>query len=291
MSARFLMLWTVAVVATAASFVVHLTLRFETVRLGYDVGAARREQRHLLEARRLLSIEAATLGQPDRVEAVARGAFAMDQPRRPRIVTLWATSSAPRRCREGASEELPGPPRALHARCASPCLALLLLGGAVARRATQRVSCRSPRGRQLREMAEEQYLKDIRLSPKRGTIYDRNGAELAVSVDVDSVYANPSACSAAGRGRRGQRGRRSSSALLGRRSARPSSAALRADRHFAWIKRRVSPKRAKAVALARAPRRRADREARRYYPNRELAAHVLGFADIDGRASRARARA
>ena len=31
----------------------------------------------------------------------------------------------------------------------------------------------------LREMAEEQYLKDIHLAPKRGTIYDRNGAELA----------------------------------------------------------------------------------------------------------------
>ncbi len=88
MSARFLMLWTVAVIATAASFIVHLTLRFETVRLGYDVGAARREQRHLLEARRLLSIEAATLSQPDRVEAVARGAFDMDQPTPPRVISM-----------------------------------------------------------------------------------------------------------------------------------------------------------------------------------------------------------
>jgi cell division protein FtsL len=94
MRARFLLLWTVAVLAASASFIVHLTLRFETVRLGYDVGAARREQRKLLEARRLLALEAATLTQPDRVEAVARGAFAMDQPKAPRIVTVRDKSSA-----------------------------------------------------------------------------------------------------------------------------------------------------------------------------------------------------
>jgi cell division protein FtsL len=88
MRARFLLLWTVAVLAASSSFIVHLTLRFETVRLGYDVGAARREQRKLLESRRLLELEAATLTQPDRVEAVARGAFAMDQPKAPRIVTV-----------------------------------------------------------------------------------------------------------------------------------------------------------------------------------------------------------
>jgi len=88
MRARFLMLWTVAVIAAAASFIVHLTLRFETVRLGYDVGAARREQRRLLETRRVLALEAATLSQPDRVEAVARGAFDMDQPKPARVISM-----------------------------------------------------------------------------------------------------------------------------------------------------------------------------------------------------------
>jgi cell division protein FtsL len=96
MKARFLMLWTAAVIAAAASFVVHLTLRFETVRLGYDVGEARREQRRLLEARRLLSLEVATLSQPDRVEAVARGAFDMDQPKPPRIISMGESRSAER---------------------------------------------------------------------------------------------------------------------------------------------------------------------------------------------------
>jgi cell division protein FtsL len=86
--ARFLALWTVAVMATAASFIVHLTLRFETVRLGYDVGDARREQRGLIESRRLLALEAATLSEPDRVETVARGAFEMDLPEASRVIAV-----------------------------------------------------------------------------------------------------------------------------------------------------------------------------------------------------------
>ncbi len=96
MKARFLMLWTVAVVATAASFIVHLALRFETVRLGYDVGAARVEERHLLEQKRLLSLEAATLRQADRVEAVARSTFQMDVAQPASVIAVGKNRAAPR---------------------------------------------------------------------------------------------------------------------------------------------------------------------------------------------------
>ena len=40
-------------------------------------------------------------------------------------------------------------------------------------------------------MAEEQYLREIELPPRRGRILDRNGAELASTADVDSIYCNP----------------------------------------------------------------------------------------------------
>ena len=89
-SARFVMLWTAAVLATAAAFVVHLSMRFETVRLGYDVGAARREQRRLVEQKRLLSLEAATLKESARVEAIARGALKMKEPEPEQVVPLGA---------------------------------------------------------------------------------------------------------------------------------------------------------------------------------------------------------
>ena len=95
MRARVLALWTVAVLATSASYVAHLTLRFETVRLGYGVAEARRDQRRLIETRRLLMLEAATLREADRVESVARGSLGMDIPDSPRIIPVGGRPQRP----------------------------------------------------------------------------------------------------------------------------------------------------------------------------------------------------
>ena len=96
MKARFLTLWTVAVVATALSFIVHLTLRFETVRLGYEVGNAREEARELIEQRRLLTLEAATLRQADRVETVARSVLQMDVAPSERVISVGGRTTLAR---------------------------------------------------------------------------------------------------------------------------------------------------------------------------------------------------
>lgn len=88
MKGRFLPLWCVAVLATAGAFVVHLSIRFETVRLGYQVSEERGRQGELLQDRRLLSIEAATLRQSGRIETIARGTLGMEMPKPTRIVTM-----------------------------------------------------------------------------------------------------------------------------------------------------------------------------------------------------------
>lgn len=90
-------LWTIAVIAASLAFIAHLMLRFETVRLGYDVGRARREQRRLVEERRLYSIEAATLRDVERVETIARGALGMEVPEADRIVPASGTPAGRRR--------------------------------------------------------------------------------------------------------------------------------------------------------------------------------------------------
>ncbi len=157
-------------------------------------------------------------------------------------------------------------------------LALLLLGGAgaVGHRAWELQVDRAPA---LREMAEEQYLRRIRLAPKRGSIYDRHGAELAVSVDVDSVWANPRELRREGGDPRAVAAQLAQLLSVDRERI---EARLSSDRYFVWIKRRISPRLAAEVRRRELPGVHFDPEPRRFYPNGPLASHVLGFANIDG---------
>jgi cell division protein FtsI (penicillin-binding protein 3) len=165
----------------------------------------------------------------------------------------------------------------MHARIAMLATLLCLGAAAVVHRAWD---LQVRRAAMLKEMAEEQYLRDVNLAPKRGTIYDRDGAELAVSVDVDSVWANPRALRRAGHEPRAVAQR--VAALLDV-DAEVIAQRLASNRHFVWIKRRVSPAQGKAIGSLGVTGLSTSGEARRFYPNRELAAHVLGFANIDGR--------
>lgn len=101
MKIKPLTLWMVAVTAAALAFIAHLSLRYETIRLGYDVGAARREQRTLVEEERLLSIEAATLRDVTRVETIARGALGMEVPEAERVVPVGRRGAGARRRASG----------------------------------------------------------------------------------------------------------------------------------------------------------------------------------------------
>ncbi len=84
----FLLLWTVAVVATVAAFVLHLGLRGRTVDLGYKLGRARAEQARLREVKRVLSLEAASYETPQRVEMVAKTLLGMSAPPPERVIAL-----------------------------------------------------------------------------------------------------------------------------------------------------------------------------------------------------------
>jgi cell division protein FtsI (penicillin-binding protein 3) len=135
-------------------------------------------------------------------------------------------------------------------------------------------------GERLREMAEGQHLRKLRVSPRRGAIYDRHGAELAVSADVDSVYANPRRLKAMEQNPRSVARRLAGILDI---DAERLAERLSSDRYFVWIDRRVTPHEAKRVRDLDIPGIDLTTESRRYYPNRHLAAHLVGFADIDGR--------
>ncbi len=135
-------------------------------------------------------------------------------------------------------------------------------------------------GDRLRDMAEGQHLRNLRVSPRRGAIYDRHGAELAVSADVDSVYANPR------RLRAMDQDPRTVARRIGKIldvNVEQLAKRLAADRYFVWIERRVTPHEANQIRKLDIPGVELTTESRRYYPNRHLAAHLVGFSDIDSR--------
>jgi cell division protein FtsL len=100
----FLALWTVAVLATVAAFVVHLALRGRTVDLGYKLGRARAEQARLREVKRVLSLEAASYETPQRVEMVARSLLGMAPPPPERVIALRGFSPSAQSDGERAEE-------------------------------------------------------------------------------------------------------------------------------------------------------------------------------------------
>lgn len=129
---------------------------------------------------------------------------------------------------------------------------------------------------ELSRLAERQYSKTIPLRPERGPIFDRNGYALAVSAAVESVYALP--------GRIGDRVAVAAALAphLGERAA-DIEQRLASDRPFVWIKPKVPPPTAEAIRALRLPGVGTVPESLRFYPSRELAAHVLGFVGRDDR--------
>ena len=127
----------------------------------------------------------------------------------------------------------------------------------------------------LSQKAANQYEESFISHGKRGTIYDANHREMAVSIDVTSIAAYPPHITdvqlAAGA---------LSKALKVDRSRLKCK--LASKKAFVWIKRKVTPKETKAVRDLNLSGIGFIPEHSRFYPNRTLAAQVLGFSGIDG---------
>ncbi len=124
------------------------------------------------------------------------------------------------------------------------------------------------------EQAERQQQRTIRITPLRGTIYDRQGHELARSIEVESIFAIPAEITDYPA---------TATRLAGALNLSPVTLTekLQDRKEFVWIKRKVTAEEAKRVKLLALPGIHSVTENKRYYPNRELAAHVLGYSGID----------
>lgn len=128
----------------------------------------------------------------------------------------------------------------------------------------------------LQEYADEQHWREFSPPVWRGPIVDRNGMPLALTVEVDSVFANPSEV-------RDPEGAATRLAPVLGLDARQLALRLRRDARFVWLKRLVTPAEAQAVRALGLEGVQTTREPRRFYPGRQLAGHLVGFVGYDSR--------
>ncbi len=130
--------------------------------------------------------------------------------------------------------------------------------------------------------AAKQQQRGFEISPRRGVLYDRDLRELAMTVLVDSVYAVPTELGD---------NRASEAALLAKvvhvdpqdqfTSKNRILARFDASRNFAWVARKVSPETAERIKELNLHGVYLQKEFKRFYPNNDLAAHVLGYVGTD----------
>lgn len=125
-----------------------------------------------------------------------------------------------------------------------------------------------------RTQAEQQQIGFIELSPKRGDILDRHLQELAISVEMDSVFTHPREAGDP------LKTARLLSPIL-RQESKELYKKLTSDRPFAYLERKIAPQQAEQIGRLKLDGIYFQKESKRVYPNRELAAHVLGFVGVD----------
>jgi cell division protein FtsI (penicillin-binding protein 3) len=124
------------------------------------------------------------------------------------------------------------------------------------------------------QRAQRQQQRTIEVTPRRGIIYDRHGRELAMSVMVDSIFAVPAEIP----------NQAATAALLGRIlkvDSREVLARMKASHAFCWVARKVDADLAARVRALNLKGIYFQKEPKRFYPKRELAAQVMGYVGMD----------
>jgi len=124
------------------------------------------------------------------------------------------------------------------------------------------------------QRATRQQQRSIEVSPARGVIYDRNGKDLAMSVNVDSVFAVPSEIPDI-------HGTAGILAKVLKADSIDIENRMKASHAFAWVARKVDGDTSDRIRALNLKGIYFQKEPKRFYPKQELAAQVLGYVGLD----------
>ncbi len=126
----------------------------------------------------------------------------------------------------------------------------------------------------LLQLASRQHNLLIQIPPKRGSVLDRNMKEFAMNLKIPSIYVVPRVAR-----QKDELSKQLSKILsLDRKFV---AERLSRDKSFVWLKRGVSQKESQAVEDLKDAGAGILYENKRFYPNAELLANVIGFCNID----------
>src|SRR5947207_4353622 len=124
------------------------------------------------------------------------------------------------------------------------------------------------------QRAQHQQQRTEEVSARRGVIYDRQGRELAMSINVDSVFAVPTEMPSPS-------STISLIARITRQDPRELLAKCEASKTFCWLARKPDPEISARIRSLNLRGVYFQKEYKRYYPKNELAAQVLGYVGMD----------
>lgn len=130
----------------------------------------------------------------------------------------------------------------------------------------------------LLELADKQHRLKIQIPPVRGQIVDRQGRELATNLRTPSVYAVPRILEK----EEIPAVTKQVSEALGLKPDYVKDRLSR-DKSFVWLERKVSYEEAEKIEKLEIPSLGVMKEYRRFYPQGDLLAQILGFTDIDNK--------
>ncbi|WP_024872509.1 penicillin-binding transpeptidase domain-containing protein [Tolumonas lignilytica] len=133
----------------------------------------------------------------------------------------------------------------------------------------------------LRQEGDMRSLRTTADPSNRGMVTDRNGEELAVSVPVEAVWADPKEIHDAD-GLKNTAAWMALADVLGLDMRKLTASVADPKRRFVYLQRQITPSVADYISKLKLPGLHLRQETRRYYPSGEISAHLVGNTNIDG---------
>lgn len=139
-------------------------------------------------------------------------------------------------------------------------------------------------GEDLNRRSDNRTVRTKSDDVERGMIFDRNGIELAVSVPVQAIWADPKEIAKSKVPvAKDKRWMALADVLHIKRDELFASVTNNPKKRFVYIKRQVEPAMANYVKNLKIPGVHMRKESKRYYPVGEISAHLVGFTNLDAK--------